>query len=97
MSSFFWDRYSQEVDSWRDQPLWSYSMHHFNITPVVLLKGLARSRHLLDGGDLFIEKLKKRGFGGHVYNEGNDNDAERFRQEQEPNLNNNGKETSTNA
>jgi hypothetical protein len=72
-------------------------MHHFNITPVVLLKGRARSRHLLDGGDLFIEKLKKRGFGGHVYNEGNDNDAERFRQEQEPNLNNNGKETSTNA
>jgi hypothetical protein len=29
-----------------------------------------------------------------VYNKGHDNDAERFRQEQEPNVNNNGKETS---
>jgi hypothetical protein len=37
-SSFFWDRYSQELDSWRDQPLWSYVLHHFNITPEVLFK-----------------------------------------------------------
>lgn len=35
-SEFFWDRYSQELDSWRDQPLWAYTLHHFGITPLTM-------------------------------------------------------------
>jgi hypothetical protein len=33
-SMFFWDRFSQEVDSWRDQPLWAYTLHHFGMEPL---------------------------------------------------------------
>ena len=29
-------RYSLEKDSWRDQPLWAYTLHHFNFTPADL-------------------------------------------------------------
>jgi hypothetical protein len=35
-SEFFWDRYKQEVDSWRDQPLWAYTLHHFGIEPLTM-------------------------------------------------------------
>jgi hypothetical protein len=31
-----WPRYSLELDSWRDQPLWCYCLDHFNITPIPL-------------------------------------------------------------
>ena len=34
VSQAFWDRYSLELDSWRDQPLWAFMMHRYNITPV---------------------------------------------------------------
>jgi len=30
----FWPRYSQELDSWRDQPLWCYCLDKYNITPI---------------------------------------------------------------
>jgi hypothetical protein len=71
VSSFFWDRYSQELDSWRDQPLWSYSLHHFKVKPALLYKrGGGRRR-------LFIESPKSKGFGGHIHDESNDNDAVR--------------------
>lgn len=33
VSSAFWERYSQELDSWRDQPLWAFMLHRYNITP----------------------------------------------------------------
>jgi hypothetical protein len=72
VSSFFWDRYSQELDSWRDQPLWSYSLHHFKVKPVVLYKWGTRR-------DLFTENLETRGFGGHIHDESNDKDASDFR------------------
>jgi len=35
-SEFFWNRYSQELDSWRDQPLWAYTLHHFGIQPLTM-------------------------------------------------------------
>jgi hypothetical protein len=73
-SSFFWDRYSQELDSWRDQPLWSYTLHHFNITPAVLFEKEERR-------ELFIE-TKATGFGGHIYDESNDHDAAMFSKNQ---------------
>lgn len=34
LSQAFWDRYSEEVDSWRDQPLWAFMLHRYNVTPV---------------------------------------------------------------
>mmetsp|Transcript_9145 Transcript_9145/g.21798 ORF Transcript_9145/g.21798 Transcript_9145/m.21798 type:complete len:377 (+) Transcript_9145:137-1267(+) len=34
VSQAFWDRYSLEEDSWRDQPLWAFMMHRYNITPI---------------------------------------------------------------
>lgn len=35
-SEFFWQRYSQELDSWRDQPLWAYTLSHLGIAPVTI-------------------------------------------------------------
>jgi hypothetical protein len=34
LSQDFWDRYSKEEDSWRDQPLWAFMMHRHNVTPM---------------------------------------------------------------
>ena len=25
-----------QIDSWRDQPLWAYTVHHFQFTPIIL-------------------------------------------------------------
>jgi hypothetical protein len=33
-STFFWNRYSLELESWRDQPFWAYTLHHFGIEPM---------------------------------------------------------------
>ena len=35
MTDFFWNRYSMEVDSWRDQPLWTYTLFHHGFSPLV--------------------------------------------------------------
>lgn len=34
LSQAFWDRYAQEEDSWRDQPLWAFMIHRYNVTPM---------------------------------------------------------------
>lgn len=34
LSQAFWDHYSLELDSWRDQPLWAFMLHRYNITPI---------------------------------------------------------------
>lgn len=34
LSQGFWDHYSQEKDSWRDQPLWAFMVHRYNVTPL---------------------------------------------------------------
>lgn len=34
VSQAFWDHYSLEEDSWRDQPLWAFMLHRFNVTPM---------------------------------------------------------------
>ena len=36
ISQSFWDHYSLEQDSYRDQPLWCYMLHHYSATPVPL-------------------------------------------------------------
>jgi hypothetical protein len=62
---FFWDRYSLEKDSWRDQPLWSYVLDHFHITPTRL--GTFEA--------LFKEYYKRMGHAGHRYNAAADSNA----------------------
>jgi hypothetical protein len=64
-AQFFWDRYSLELDSWRDQPLWSYVLDHFHIKPVRL--GTFEA--------LFKEYYKRMGHGGHRYDAKADSDA----------------------
>lgn len=64
VSDFFWDHYSKEEDSWRDQPLWAYSLHHFGTVPLDLPSNL-----------LFIVDNKRKGMGGHIYSSDKDNDA----------------------
>ena len=58
VTTFFWNHYSLEVDSWRDQPLWCYTLHKFGIVPIPL-------DDIID--DLFITKLSNMGHGGHHY------------------------------
>jgi hypothetical protein len=64
-SQFFWDHYSLEQDSWRDQPLWTYVLDKFHITPTRL--GTFEA--------LFREYWKRTGHGGHRYDEKTDSNA----------------------
>mmetsp|Transcript_23636 Transcript_23636/g.55946 ORF Transcript_23636/g.55946 Transcript_23636/m.55946 type:complete len:392 (-) Transcript_23636:65-1240(-) len=54
-SEFFWHHYEQEVDSWRDQPLWCYSLFHTKTHPLEI------------SSNLFEVDLTRQGFGGHSY------------------------------
>ena len=54
-TEFFWNRYSKELDSWRDQPLMAYTLHHFNMKPLYM----NRSKYLSCFG--------KMGHGSHTY------------------------------
>lgn len=59
MEDCFWKRYSLELDSWRDQPLFSYCVHHSSLKPVSFnYHGVFTSSGL--------------GFGGHHYSEKDD-------------------------
>ena len=55
-TSFFWNHYSLEQDSWRDQPLWCYTLGHFGIKPIPF-----------NPNDLFKTKIQNMGHGGHHY------------------------------
>ena len=70
-STFFWDHYSLEQDSWRDQPLWCYVLDKFHITPTPLG----------DPKKLFWERWRHMAKDGHRYDKAKDNDA---RQKQVP-------------
>jgi hypothetical protein len=72
-SLFFWDRYSMENDSWRDQPLWCYVLDHFQITPTRL--GTFEA--------LFRDYFGRMGHGGHRYSDKADNNT---LQDQKPRL-----------
>ena len=66
VAQFFWDRYSLELDSWRDQPLWSYSLHKFKVHPQKL--GTYKA--------LFQQVWKNMARGGHRYNKAADSNAQ---------------------
>ncbi|KAL3911574.1 MAG: hypothetical protein SGILL_007227 [Bacillariaceae sp.] len=56
-ADFFWSHYAKEEDSWRDQPLWCYSLHHTKTVPLDIPME-----------DLFAIERKRNGMGGHKYN-----------------------------
>ena len=62
LSSWFWEQYTTYGGLWRDQPLWSYTLHHFNVTPAIMTtKGT-----ITKGGDLF-EIGGSLGYDNHKY------------------------------
>mmetsp|Transcript_17485 Transcript_17485/g.38247 ORF Transcript_17485/g.38247 Transcript_17485/m.38247 type:complete len:437 (-) Transcript_17485:1257-2567(-) len=62
LSSYFWKTYTTYGGLWRDQPLWAYVLHHFNVTPAVM----TTEGTITKGGDLF-ETGGKLGWDKHVY------------------------------
>lgn len=66
VARFFWDRYSLELDSWRDQPLWSYALHKYKVQPTRL--GTFKA--------LFQQVFRNMGYAGHRYNKGADSNAQ---------------------
>eukprot|EP00536_Pseudo-nitzschia_multiseries_P006095 jgi/Psemu1/14427/gm1.14427_g len=58
-ADFFWGHYSKEEDSWRDQPLWCYTLDHLDITPLQLTG---------NGKDVLFDQLDSRtAKGKHTY------------------------------
>jgi len=62
LSLYFWETYTTYGGLWRDQPLWSYVLDHFNITPSIMTK----EGTITKGGDLF-RTGGRLGWGKHVY------------------------------
>jgi len=68
-ADFAWEHFSQEQDSWRDQPLWCYTLHHF------------RTRPLIIPGNLFEYQGKRRPANKHTYGEEAANNAKKYYEE----------------
>mmetsp|Transcript_16177 Transcript_16177/g.30029 ORF Transcript_16177/g.30029 Transcript_16177/m.30029 type:complete len:111 (-) Transcript_16177:852-1184(-) len=62
LSSWFWEQYTTYSGLWRDQPLWAYTLHHFNCTPAIMTS----TGTITKGGDLF-ETGGRMGWDNHVY------------------------------
>jgi hypothetical protein len=61
-AQYFWDHYSKEEDSWRDQPLWCHTLAHFHVKPLLM-------------GQVFMPNFHRMGHKKHKYGEAQDNDA----------------------
>ncbi len=68
-ADFAWGHFSQEQDSWRDQPLWCYTLHHF------------RTRPLIIPGNLFEYQGQRRPANKHTYGEEAANNAKKYYEE----------------
>jgi hypothetical protein len=68
-ADFAWGRFSMEKDSWRDQPLWCYTLHHFGITPLII------------PGNLFKYDGERRPANKHTYGEEATNNAQKYYEE----------------
>jgi hypothetical protein len=62
LSSYFWETYTSYGGLWRDQPLWSYVLDHFNVTPAIM----TTEGTITKGGDLF-RTGGRLGWDKHVY------------------------------
>ena len=65
-ADFAWGHFSLEKDSWRDQPLWCYTLHHFGITPLII------------PGNLFKYQGERRPAHKHTYGEEANNNAQKY-------------------
>ena len=63
LSTFFWNRYSLYKSSWRDQPFWSYTLLHYNVTP----EHLGYWPQALVNRRLWKRKKGSVGFNDHKY------------------------------
>jgi hypothetical protein len=63
-AEYFWNHYSKEEDSWRDQPLWCHAIERFHIKPIII-----------ENVFLFRKHKGRRGGRGHRYDATQDNDA----------------------
>jgi hypothetical protein len=61
---FFWDRYSLEIDSWRDQPLWCYTLQHIGLKDPLVLED--------EVNGLFQKDKRRTGHNNHRYDENAD-------------------------
>lgn len=61
-ANFLWSHYSQEKNSWRDQPLWCYTLDRFGIVPRQI-------------SILFEANLARIARNGHFYDASSNNDA----------------------
>jgi hypothetical protein len=61
-AQYFWDHYSKEEDSWRDQPLWCHTLAHFHVKPMQM-------------GQVFAPNYRRMGHKQHRYGVAQDNDA----------------------
>jgi hypothetical protein len=61
-AEYFWNHYSKEEDSWRDQPLWCHTIERSHIKPILI-------------GKIFIPSLRRMGHQFHQYSAVQDNDA----------------------
>ncbi|KAG7373424.1 hypothetical protein IV203_034148 [Nitzschia inconspicua] len=62
-AEFFWNRYSLEIDSWRDQPLWCYTLQHIGLTQPMMLNEEGSSK------GLFQKDKQRTGHNDHQYDE----------------------------
>jgi hypothetical protein len=61
-AQYFWDHYSREEDSWRDQPLWCHTLAHFHVEPLLM-------------APVFYADFGRMGHKKHKYSLAQDNDA----------------------
>jgi hypothetical protein len=61
-AEYFWEHYSKEEDSWRDQPLWCHTLAHLHVKPMQM-------------GQVFAPNYKRMGHKQHRYGVAQDNDA----------------------
>lgn len=67
-ADFAWGHFSLEKDSWRDQPLWCYTLHHFGIVPLII------------PNNLFQYQGERRPANKHTYGEEAATNAQKFYQ-----------------
>jgi len=65
LSKVFWEKYSMEKDSWRDQPLWAYLVHKLKIEAVIMQE---------DAEEVFLDSGTK-GHADHEYTVDADRDG----------------------
>ena len=72
-ADFAWGRFSLEQDSWRDQPLWCYTLHHFGIQPLIIPSTLFEYQGDRKGGNKHTYGLDAATNAQQYYDNNNNN------------------------